>query len=195
MSVITNTIGVACQTDELYSSISSNQCSWCAALFAKHFIELKRAFVSNDINRFTALYNECLRNGSLLRKQYGTKLYGENIDNILINKHVELTTFANYTLLANEDNEFISLLPDDLKYEFYKNIHIKIDDLSVITNNLYALISRHGQSFTVVPITSDIFLILDSHVHSVRTMNKIEMEKYVKYDHGGHLHLTIILGS
>jgi hypothetical protein len=194
MTVITNTITVLCQTDAAFSSISSNQCSWCAALFAKHAKELKQYFVSNDTKMFLEIYNKCLQEGSLLRKQYGTKLYGENIDNERIKKYVELETVADFTLLANEDPTFLELLPDDLKYEFYKNIHIKIDDLSVITGNLFAMISRHGQSFTVVPVTSDIFLIFDSHVHIVRTMNKEEMEKYVKCDHGGYLHLTIILG-
>lgn len=184
------------QSDTEYSNISSNQCSWVAHCFAKNYRKFKEYLMTNNNENFIELYKECLLEGSNDRKKYGKLTYGENIDNSLVIKNYGLNIYALYTKTFNDTEEFLKILPDDLRYEFYMNVQLKTDDIiKHIIGNVFALVSRHGQSFVVIPITSLRYLILDSHIHDVQLLEKEEMVKYVLCDYGGHTHITLVLGS
>jgi hypothetical protein len=197
-------INVSCQTDNEYK-ISSNQCSWCAALFGLNYEELIRSFFASNKDKFLKIYHNCLKEGSELRRDNNKYLYGENIDseNLFEQLNMSKRIVANFSYLSGTDNDFIKILPDDLKNEFYTRIHVPINNLSVIKSYKFCLISRHGQSFTVIPI-GDSFLVLDSHVHTIGLMNYDNVVKYIKYqsvsnsesdsETDGHLHVTILCG-
>lgn len=192
--IIKNTsTNVPCQTDPEYKAISSNQCSWCAAEFAKNAHTLKRLFFS-DRSAFVELYKTCLLEGSIKRRDNNNRQYGENIDNTALLGFYELENYKFETILLNNDPEFIEILPKDLREEFYQRRHVDGDSLDAIIGNIYVMASRHGQSFTIIPLINDLFLILDSHVHNIGLVNRDGLDKYVKHDHGGHTHITLIYG-
>lgn len=183
------------QTDPEYSNISSNQCSWIAHSFAKNYKKFKEYLITNNTEKFIELYKKCLLEGSYDRKKYGKLTYGENIDNKLIIEKYKLDIYALYTKDYNIDEKFLKILPDDLLNEFYINKQLETDDIiKHIIGNIFALVSRHGQSFVVIPLTSSKFMILDSHIHEVKLLTKEEMEKYVLCDYGGYTHITLLLG-
>ena len=184
-------IGVNCQTDELCSSISSNQCSWCAAEFISKKEKLIYFFF-NDEEEFRKLYRECLLEGSRKRKEFGTLLYGENVDNKTLLSKYNFDIIYSNTILCNEDEKFLNILPDSLKDEFYSRIYINtsINNLKFETN-LSILISRHGQSFSVLKVV-DKFLVLDSHIHEAKIMTLEELKKYIVSDDSGHTHVTLL---
>lgn len=199
MSFIESLLGsqrfvVRCQTDDNEKALSSNQCSWCAAVFASKAREFRKLLGRKD--DFVSLYNECLLTGSKLRAERGdsrTYSYGENIDNQLISRCVPIEILAQYTILANIDQSFLDILPHELRDEFYKRTYILREDIDFIIGNIVVLVSRHGQSFTVIPLTSESYLVLDSHVHNVGIMSKNSLKKYIFGD--GHLHVTCLVCS
>lgn len=190
-------ISVPCQTDEEYK-ITSNQCSWCAALFGLKYKELKDAFIS-DKSKFLEIYTECLKEGTNLRKEFGKPVYGENIDNETLKEKLNLEDkiMIEFTYELNKDSrdELVSILPEDLKKEFYTEKYIDISDFLALSLYKFILISRHGQSFTLVPF-GEYFLVLDSHVHNVGLMTKDNAYKYIKYsldyELTGYLFTTIL---
>lgn len=74
---------------------------------------------------------------------------------------------------------------------------MEIDDFGLLKSYKFCLISRHGQSFAIIPI-GDLFLVLDSHVHTIGLMNYNNITKYIKYQIGdtidttAHLQITIL---
>lgn len=199
--LLENQFEVPCQTDSEYK-ITSNQCSWCAAIFGLKYRELRDAFLS-DKTKFLEIYKTCLEEGTKLRKEFAIPLYGENIDNPVLNRELKLAEniFLEATFELNEDksDDFLSILPTDLKNEFYTRKYLKITELSAITNYKFILISRHGQSFTLIPI-GNLFLVLDSHVHTVGLMTRENAFKYIIYDDSeesvtGYLNVTLLCGS
>lgn len=199
MSFIESLLGhhrfvVRCQTDDKEKALSSNQCSWCATVFASKALQFKKLLGNAD--EFVALYNECLLTGSQLRAERGdlkTYSYGENIDNPLIPQHVPIEILAQYTIQANIEKSFLDILPSELCNEFYKRIYVPRDDIDFIAGNIVVMVSRHGQSFAVIPLTSESFLVLDSHVHDVGIMSKDSLKKYILGD--GYLHVTCFVCS
>ena len=199
--MLQNSVTVPCQTDSDYKS-ASNQCSWCAALFGVKYRELRDAFI-NDKNKFIEIYKNCLEEGTNLRKQFGVPVYGENIDNPTLQKELNLSQniFLETSFELNEDKseELLSILPPDLKNEFYTRKYLKIEDFSFLSSYKFILVSRHGQSFTLITI-GDSFLVLDSHVHTVGIMNKENVYKYIKYqtnknDIRDYLLVTLLSGA
>ena len=190
--IISGKCEVPCQTDPEYAKISSNQCSWCAAEFATNAKKLIRLF-AEDKNAFKDLYKQCLSQGSIKRQLNNGTQYGENIDNSGLLGNYQMTNFKFKTIILNNDPSFVEVLPNDLKEEFYSRIHVKEDNIDDITGNIYVMVSRHGQSFTVIPI-GDRYLILDSHIHTLGLIDRVGLEKYIKHDHGGHTHVTLIYG-
>jgi len=186
-SLLMRTINVDCQTD--YCEISSNQCSWCAALFAKNYKKLK-SLVGNE-SKFKDFYTELLIRASKLRAEYGTILYGENIDNRLLLKETGIKPVAFYTKITNSDDKFLIMLPDDLRDEFYKHIYMPLADLDCVAT-APVMISRHGQSFTIIPLDPSLVLVLDSHCRQVGIMIKDNMKKYI-FNSDGHTHTTLIV--
>lgn len=194
-------INVPCQTDNEYK-IASNQCSWCAALFGLKWRELANNFYVNKEN-FLEIYLNCLNEGSELRQKYGTHLYGENIDSSNLKEKLNLKDHivGEFTYLqkgeeSSQKENLIDILPDDLKNEFYTRSYMQINNFSLLKSYKYCLISRHGQSFTVIPI-GDMFLILDSHVHTVGLMSYDNLVKYIKYQTSdnndtSYLHVTVL---
>jgi hypothetical protein len=197
----TSVVAVPCQTDPEYK-FASNQCSWCAGLFAIKYRELKDAYI-NDKNKFLEIYKSCLEQGTEMRKKFGVPVYGENIDNPTLNKELKLSKniFLEATFELNEEksDEFLSILPDDLKNEFNTRRYLKITDFSVLSTYKFILISRHGQSFTLITLGNE-FLVLDSHVHTVGTMTRENAYKYIKYQNtelpvSSYLYVTILCGA
>jgi hypothetical protein len=189
---------VPCQTDPEYK-ISSNQCSWCAVLFGINYKELLKAYL-NDKAEFIKLYKKYLNDSTLMRKEYGQPLYGENIDNKILKEKTELTNRifkeANFELNPKKSQEFLKLLPDDLKNEFYTKKYININDFSFLLSYKFTLISRHGQSFVIIPYGNH-FLVLDSHAHHIGLMTYDNTVKYIKYQNSenlidGYLFITIL---
>jgi hypothetical protein len=193
----TKTVTVPCQTDEEYK-ITSNQCSWCAAIFGIRYKELLHLFL-HDKDKFVQLYQECLMEGTKLRKEHKKPTYGENIDNTLLKKTLDLEKriIVNFTFEENkqERDELLSILPEDLKNEFYSNKYFELSNLSSLSTYKFILVSRHGQSFTLIPFYN-YFLVLDSHVHTVGLMTKENTYKYIKYSLDdnitGYLFTTIL---
>ena len=74
---------------------------------------------------------------------------------------------------------------------------MEINNFDLVKSYKFCLISRHGQSFAIIPI-NDLFLVLDSHVHTIKLMNYNNISKYIKYQIGNtidttaHLHITIL---
>jgi len=193
-------INVPCQTDLDFGD-TSNQCSWCAGLFALNYKKLIHTFLT-DKSEFLNIYRECLETGTRLRKEYGKCLYGENIDNkILLNK---LKLSDNIFFIAsydkNNSDDFLVKIPDELKNEFYNKKGIKINDFDSLLNYKFSLISRHCQSFILITV-NDSFLVLDSHVHTIGLMSKENAFRYIKYQHfddseiSGYLYVTILCGA
>ena len=187
-------IVVKCQTDNEYSTISSNQCSWCAAEFIKHKRELRNLFISNE-TKFIELYNKCLKDGSEKRKQYNHRLYGENIDNkTLLSQYDDICIIMYLTIIKNIDTSFIKILPDDFKQEFYTKKYIILNENyfeNRISDGASFLASRHGQSFAIIPILQR-YLVLDSHIHKAKLMTKEELSNYLVNENCGHTHITLI---
>lgn len=199
--LLKNSIDVPCQTDSEYKT-ASNQCSWCAASFAVKYRELKDAFF-NDKDNFVEIYKKCLEEGTRLRKQFGVPVYGENIDNPTLGKELNLSKNifleATYELNDDKSGEFLSILPMDLKNEFYTKKYLKINDLSLLSAYKFILVSRHGQSFTLISVGNS-FLVLDSHVHTVGLMTSENAHKYIKYQTGEndvleYLSVTLLCGA
>tara|TARA_B100001063_G_scaffold247248_1_gene291646 strand:+ start:5616 stop:6236 length:621 start_codon:yes stop_codon:yes gene_type:complete len=185
---------VMCQTDKEFSNISSNQCSWCAAEFIKEKDNLKQLFLHKNLNKFNDMYNQCLLNGSNKRKQFNSKLYGENIDNKTLLQQYKFSVVSYFTMIGNEDPEFVKILPKDLKEEFYEKKYIMLDlDYfnSHISDGACYLASRHGQSFSIIPIFNK-YLILDSHIHTTKVFTSQELTKYLFNENCGHTHVTLI---
>lgn len=195
--ISTQKVTVSCQTDEEYK-ITSNQCSWCAALFGLKYRELKDSFMT-DKNKFIEIYSQCLKEGTMLRKEYGVPVYGENIDNNILKDKLDLERriMIQFTLELNKEDadELLHILPMDLKTEFYTRKYIEVTNLSSLSLYKYILISRHGQSFTLIPFGS-MFLVLDSHVHTIGLMSEENVFKYIKYslddEPTGYLFATIL---
>lgn len=194
-------IQVPCQTDSEYK-ITSNQCSWCAALFGLRYKELKESWFK-DKETFLNIYKSCLEQGTKMRKEHGIYLYGENIDSSNLIEKLELNKNINvqFTYIENdsESDNFINILPKDLKNEFYTRKYFSINDFTILSSYKFILVSRHGQSLTLIPF-GDSFLVLDSHVHIVGMMNKKNAYKYIKYQLNdnstdGYLYLTLLCGS
>ena len=185
---------VQCQTDPKYSSMVSNQCSWCAAEFIKNRKELLNYYVHNNECDLTNLYNKCLLAGSIKRKEYNQRLYGENIDNTTLLDQYDFTVISFMTMIINCDVEFLKLLPDSLKEEFYENKYSMVDNTyfdSHISDGASYLASRHGQSFAIIPFLQN-YLILDSHIHETKLLSPKELTAYLYNKDCGHTHVTLL---
>ena len=188
-----NDISVNPQTNKEYSNISSNQCSWCAAEFIKHKKNLRYLFLSNKAE-FIELYNTCLKKGSEMRKEYNHRQYGENIDNKILLEKYDFNIISYYTIIEKYDKNFVEILPEDLKIEFYSNKYISIDTdyfKTQISDGTSYLASRHGLSFCIIPIINN-YLILDPHVTIARIMTGTELSNYLFNENYGHTHITLI---
>jgi hypothetical protein len=197
-------ISVPAQTDPAYSAIASNQCSWAAAEFAIHSDELISAVYNNNMTEFQRIYCECLLKASKLREASGQHcLYGENIDTPVLETHYTraqpgeryLNILEHCTVLKNEDPAFVEILHPDLAREFYTRVHSLRpleSSINSLTGGVCLLASRHGQSLCILSLGS-MYLICDSHLHVARLATKEEMMNHVLMDHGGHLHLTLML--
>ena len=196
-------IPVSAQTDSEYSSVSSNQCSWAAAEFALHSQELRRSLIKNDISSFVELYKKCLLRASELRSKTSGCLYGENIDTPVLednykkneNKDPYLEIFEHLSVLKNTDAEFIKILHPDLAREFYTRTYTEREIgriVNEVRNTTCLLVSRHGQSLAVIPFYNN-YLICDSHLHEAKVVSQDDMIHHCLMDHGGHLHMTLML--
>lgn len=194
MSFISNLlyhcVVVRCQSDEEYSNVSktekigSNQCSWCAGAFIINSTELVRLFSTKE---FVDLYHSCLLRGSELRREYGYLQYGENIDNKVLLRQMKIEITVQYIIKWKVDENFIDLLPVDLRSEFYNTGAIEPCDLNewisdFLGRGVKFMISRFGLSFAAVKLTSDVFLVLDSHTKETGLMKKVEFMRYIMMD-------------
>jgi hypothetical protein len=197
-------LSVPAQTDDAYSAIASNQCSWAAYEFAIKQSDLKRSFLK-DPEEFVSIYKGCLERASRLRASAGSKhLYGENIDTPELIKYYEgntrpfMTITEMITIKKNISDEFLDILHDDLRREFYSRTHGERSSIESAFSGIFgsscAVVSRHGQSLAVIPFMSR-YLICDSHLHTAFLASKADMMKHVLMDNGGHLHLTIMIIS
>lgn len=192
-----NRVVVPCQTDIEYK-ITSNQCSWCAGMFVLKYIELKKHFLDNK-DLFIQTYKECLEIGTQLRKDVGTKLYGENIDNLVLLDKFNLSSkiFIKFTFEENTNNGYLDILPDELKSEFYSQKHLGVTDFNILLSYKFSMVSRHGLSFALITIGS-MFLVLDPHAHTAGLMTSENAFKYIKYEIDGSdlgcLYITILCG-
>jgi hypothetical protein len=192
-------IPVPSQTDEAYSAIASNQCSWAAAEFSLRDSELRLSFKKNP-DEFVRIYKECLEKASHLRAAVGSKnLYGENIDTPELldhyKKHSHFTVMDWITIKKNTGEEFLEILHTDLRREFYTREYSERPIESLMTRIFgaqRALVSRHGQSLAVIPFFGR-YLICDSHLHVAFVATKEDAVKHILMDNGGHLHLTALL--
>jgi hypothetical protein len=194
-------IDVPAQTDSQYSDISSNQCSWCAVEFALHASKFRALYRIPDINEIHNLYIACMKEGSELRRKYGTFLYGENIDsqNLLDYYKKSYDVLQKRSIHKNVDEDFLKILHTDLRSEFYTR---KYDDSNTIEDILRGiaistslLVSRHGQSLCVVPFGGDYYIVLDSHLHKVQLMTFQETVAHICMDHGGAQNITLLHGT
>ncbi len=190
------TIPVPAQTDAEYSAISSNQCSWAAYEFVKHSSKLRHALYKNNIDDFLETYKKCLHDASILRKNTKDCLYGENIDTPIIQENYKNTVSVCCTngVYKNEDPDFLSVLHEDLKREFYTRKYFENDMENVmkaVSGITCLLVSRHGQSFALLPYFGR-YLICDSHLHEASVVSKEDAIKHILMDYGGHLHVTIL---
>lgn len=185
---------VMCQTDTKFSEISSNQCSWCAVLFAKNGDKLGEYYRENR-DEFNKLYEECLREASELRKKHNSILYGENIDRSDVLCKTKRKRIAFYTLIENDNPEFRKILHKDILSEFYTRVHLHIEKISDVLDYNCILVSRHGQAFTIIKL-SGFYLVLDSHVHTIGLMTRDNIQKYIRgtsdISSKNYLHLTIV---
>jgi hypothetical protein len=191
------TIQVPAQTDPEYSSISSNQCSWAAYEFVKNSTSLRLALYKNNREQFLEIYRQCLHDASHLRKNTTGCLYGENIDTPIIKEHYSKSVDCVYHsgVYQNEDPEFISILHEDLRREFYTRKYHENSTENIINGAFGTrsclLVSRHGQSFAIIPYYGR-YLICDSHLHESVIVSKDDAIKHMCMDYGGHLHVTIM---
>lgn len=199
-SMLQSRFVVPSQADEPYTSEASNQCSWCAAEFVmkgKNFI-LKAQ--SHDNEAFKQLYAECMAEGTRKRKEFGTVTYGENVDNeVLLSKYPNMHIIIKFTMKNfGHTDEFLELVPKELKDEFYTRGHQLVDPtvlMQQLTLGRFALVSRHGLSIAIIPLRNQQFLVLDSHCREVGTMTSEDTCKYIMYDDDGYKYITIVLGK
>jgi hypothetical protein len=195
------TYSVTCQ-----DHLDINSSSWCAAVFVRHASMFKQLLGDEQAKKFVSLYNQCVREGSQLRESHGKLSFGENVDNIDVQRIAGIRTLAAYTIIQKEDPSFVSSLPNDLREEFYTRIHSTIsqesspDTYDSVSHNLSfisngpVMISRHGQSFTIIPLTSDLFVILDSNIDKVGIINKKSLINYIFGDaNSSHFHGTFVI--
>lgn len=198
-------ISLAVKSQYDYSSISSNQCSWCAFEFVSAF----KTFISNvsKLSRFNdnfkneqvlkniyEIYDKCVLLGSEKRKQYGIVPYGENITNkMLQSKYNNITITDGFYCKENPDKYF----PIDKDYE---NEFMNIDSLievsreqlyKLVTNwltydNRIIFVNRYGQSFAILHATKDTVFICDSHCKYTGLANFEKMFKYIMFDQPGN---------
>ena len=193
-----STLSVPAQTDAEYSAISSNQCSWCAVEFGLRRRDLIHAWTTRQTDEFLRIYKECLEVASQKRKDLGTFLYGENIDskNLLEHYGSQLDIAHKNTIRMHEDSEFINILHPDLASEFYTRSYadyVSLDEIvNRMPNNSFLLVSRHGQSLCVLRVHTNMFLILDSHLHIATLSTKNDTMTHIRMDNGGHTHLTLL---
>jgi hypothetical protein len=193
-----STLSVLAQTDAEYSTVSSNQCSWCAVEFGLRRQDLIKAWTSRQPETFLNIYKECLAVASQKRKTFGTFLYGENIDskNLLDHYASNITIAHTNTIRMHEDSEFLNILHPDLASEFYTRSytdHVPLDEIvNRMPFNSFLLVSRHGQSLCVIRVHTNMFLILDSHLHIATMSSKEDTMTHIKMDNGGHTHLTLL---
>lgn len=193
-------IQVPAQTDTQFSQIASNQCSWAAAEFALQNSKLRSLLRDGKTEEFQSIYRSCLEKATHQRAEAGSKhLFGENIDTpelLDYYKQKNLTVISSYTICKNEDEEFLKILHPDLLREFYTRTYRTDQSLETILNQIFnsecALVSRHGQSLAVIYYYGK-YLICDSHLHTAMILNREDAMSHILMDHGGHLHLTILL--
>jgi hypothetical protein len=193
-------IQVPAQTDKQFSQIASNQCSWAAAEFALHNSKLRSLLREEKIEEFQSIYTSCLEQASRLRAEAGSKnLFGENIDTpelLDYYKKKNLTVTSSYTIYKNKDEEFLKILHPDLLREFYTRAYSTEHPVDRILNQIFnsecALVSRHGQSLAVIYYYGK-YLICDSHLHTAMVLTREDAISHILMDHGGHLHLTVLL--
>jgi hypothetical protein len=214
-----SSILVPSQTDYNFLKIASNQCSWIAIEFIINNNELIKSINILNIKKFSKYYRKCMLKGSGLRRKiqkssnenynidiYGdiilNAIYGENIDTpILLENYKNILKIENkYTIIKNENNEFLNILHEDLKKEFYTRKYNIIDETILLTiisslheKNQGLLVSRHGQSLSIMPVKEEKYIICDSHYHHSQILDKTNTLKHILMDNGGHLHLTILL--
>jgi hypothetical protein len=174
------------------------QSSWCAAVFARHASTFKQLLGDKQIDEFVSLYNQSVREGSELRAARGTLPYGENIDHDDIQRVVGIRTLALYTIILNENSEFVGALPAELRDEFYTRTHsVQIaSDYSECNfsfiSNAPIMISRNCQSFAVIPLTSELFLLLDSSISRVGLIQKKSLLDYI-FNIDGPIYATFVI--
>jgi len=199
-SLLEEKVSVCCQTDEEFK-ITSNQCSWCAGEFALNYKKFIEFYISNK-EQYCELYRKCVENGTNSRKTFGIKTYGENIDNEVLlqtlNLKCKIHLSLTYESNTQKSEEYINILPEDLKSEFYSKSYIFIQNFSIVSSYKFIMISRHGLSLTMIPFFGR-FLVLDPHVHYSGVMTRENAEKYIKYQitdsDDSYVKVTLLCGS
>lgn len=194
---ITN-ITVPTILDPEYASISTHQGSWAAYEFIKHSKSLRHAFLENDIPKFMNIYKECLETATHLRKEMGTKKYGENIDNDILIDYYENNVPINIIHGMYENDNIIprNELPRELCEEYYTRNYGKVS-LENILKSLIGfcclLINHNENSFVVIPLLyNSNYLLCDPVKSKVLFVNRENIMNYTKYTTKPYLYTTIV---
>lgn len=200
-------VKVPCQTDNEYSEISSNQCSWVAAEFAQNHNSLIKAYKENRA-QFIEMYTQHLLSGSINRERFGGISCGENVDNELVHCETGIDKSIKGKYTYTENKYVLDMLshsiPPTILTEFCGRIHTQLDILELDNSARYILLSRHGQSFIAIPLDGK-YLVLDSHTTVCGLMTEHNLKTYIKMEHVsnilnmpnadcGYIHVILIYG-
>jgi hypothetical protein len=180
-------IHVDSQYESSNTSISSNQCSWCAYEFARYAQKFRTLWLSRNYVEFQKQYNACVLEGSKKRKQCNKYTCGENIDDPdILKEYSNIINVDEGKTILNEDGKTIlELLPDELRTVFFlrndtttKSMEHLVMRLTMNTMKGVLIVNRFGQSFTIIPLLNGTYLIMDSHC---RSSGSATLENVIKY--------------
>ena len=199
-SVTEKNLDVMSQYDGNNIMTASNQCSWCAYEFASNAQELRVLWMTGKTEQFTNLYNNCVLSGSTKRKEYNKYVCGENIDDPEIIKTYTniLSIDTGKTVLNAEAVVSVDLLPEELRNVFFvrdsiteKSMHHVRERLRMDRIRGVFIVNRFGQSFTVIPLCDNTYLITDSHCRKTGNTTMEGLMNYLTFNNDSGYNLIL----
>ena len=168
-------------------NIGYNQCSWfCIELLT----ELKNNNWQIDEHTIVEIYNRCLTNATLKRKEFGKLSWGESLFSDTIHKinkyELYITEIAKCIVNMNSSTVNKIYIPEMQDIQTYKD-NLKSITVGSICKNIrylygdkkYIMINRFGESFIIFPKDVDSYYIFDSHKSKIDILSYSETIRYV----------------
>lgn len=181
---------VSSQYDDQFNDIS-NQCTWVSQQFLYKKKEILNCIHECDWHTLKKLHNECLKTGTHNRKTFGTRVQGENIDEIEfdanINMQLKSTIYGSSDILSTLGKNIVDMIiKPDIKIESYSYF---IDEIKNMKDENMMMLNRDGQTFSFLKI-NDKFVIFDSHITSIKSLCYDDLIRYIlEYNDDGFFYI------